>query len=161
MTVTAGISAELAHTPAAEYPARRAEAEALSTRLVGLLVVAYHILFNQARGVASVDFLRGQGHLTPQEVDLLASVGGGPLQVCTLLSAAVQDSLRRGALRHTVASTGSDAFVQSLPGLVSALRSNASMVMLYIEVQLPFPFVQVGPRHYSQPSIVHTSLMCR
>jgi hypothetical protein len=35
------------------------------------------------------------------------------------------------------------------------------MVMLYIEVQLPFPFVQVGPRHYSQPSIVRTSLIFR
>ena len=121
-----------------ERTTTRREAEEFSQHLVGLLIVVFHSLFNQARGIKDLDLVRQRGYISSQEIDLLESVKGGPLHVCTIISSLVQDSLRRGVLSRLA--TANDCFLQTLPANISNIRTNASMVMLYIDVQLPFPF---------------------
>jgi hypothetical protein len=128
-------------TSAEEKKELRLMKHQLMQQIIGLLVLTLRILFNNARGDHDISDLVQRGLITQEEHDYFVSINATTVHSCAMLLNYIQEAARTGLLGqdHGV----SEANMLSLQNCVLTIRSNASSVALYIDVQLPYPFIQI------------------
>jgi hypothetical protein len=121
--------------------ATRDVAFAYAKKLEGLLLLSFRLLINQVR--RDVDFmdLVDQEFLTMDEYDYFTSLESDPLNSIVLIMNMIHEA---GAYGFFGKFPGvADARLQYATERVAALRHHSSHLMMYIDVQIPFPFVQL------------------
>lgn len=119
----------------------RMEKERLMKQVTGLLVLTLRLLFNSARGSTDFADLMKRGVISEDDFNYFMSINATSLHVCAILLNYIQEAARQGLLgqQHGV----SEANMQILQNSVLNLRANAASVSMYIDVQMPYPFIQI------------------
>lgn len=115
--------------------------EKLMRQIIGMLVLNLRLLFNDARDHDDISDLVQRGLITQDEHDYFVSINATTVHTCGMLLNYIQEAARTGLLGkdHGV----SEANMLSLQNCVLTIRSNAAQVALFIDVQLPYPFIQI------------------
>ena len=114
----------------------RSEAEQFVKTITGLLILTYRMLFNLARESSHVTDLLERDIITVDQVDFFQSIGPYPLHGCSMILMLIHEAVTVGVLTNKRDDTDLD---ESL----AQIRSHCANVLMYIQVQLPFPFIQI------------------
>lgn len=142
MTLASILSTEVARI---NDPKAKAEnqklAENLLKRMRGLLILSYKLMINIARGEKDFSDLVKRRVIIQKDYQYFTSFNAVPIDVCTLMHKIIQETARQGLFGQSLAV--SEANMLNITNRIYGIRSNTSDTLLYITVQLPFPFVQI------------------
>lgn len=129
-----------AHTDEAKAKIRK-EKEILMKKLIGYLVLIFRLLFNNARGVDHYQDLVDRDIITQDEHDYFKSIQAQPLHVSAFMLNYIQEAARKGLLGQDHGVSQSNMII--LQNNALSVRASAASVSMYIDVQMPFPFIQI------------------
>jgi hypothetical protein len=119
----------------------RALKENLMHKIIGLLALSFRLLFNRARGTKDISDMVSRGFITQEEHDYLTEIDAKNVHICALLMNYLQESARKDLFGKELGL--SQANMLLLQNAVMAIRMNADSAGLYIDVQMPYPFIQI------------------
>lgn len=111
-------------------------------RVVGLCVTTLELLFYNAREETDITPLLQKEITSKQELEYFGSLPkAAPIHSIARLSDYIHELARRGLLGDNT--SASEAMMMTIYKSLFNMRSGTSNVLLYIDVQIPYPFVQI------------------
>jgi hypothetical protein len=111
-------------------------------RVVGLLVVSFELLFYNARDEIDLSPLLNRDILTPAEKTYFGSLTKAtPLHSVVRLLDYIHEASRKGLIGKEYGK--SESMMLLLHTCLFTVRSGTSNVLMYIDVQMPYPFIQI------------------
>jgi predicted membrane chloride channel (bestrophin family) len=110
-------------------------------RFAGMLILSYHLMINMARSENDIGHLLKRGIITEKEYAYFTSFSSGVPDACTIMIKFLHEAASLGLLEQS--SRISETNMNILTKSVGAIRSNVGGLSTYLNVQLPFPFIQM------------------
>lgn len=140
--ITSMITASIRFAPAESRPSLTIRAKYITKRLSSHLIVMFRQLINMARKTKHLADLCDDKTLTREELSYLQSISGSPVNgTCALITTLIQEAGASGLLGRNGGM--GDTNLNFLLIMTENIRSNCTNVLTYIDVQLPYPFVQI------------------
>lgn len=104
-------------------------------RVVGLLVLSFRLIFNVAREEKNISDLVTRGVITKEEEGYFLTTNANTMGVTAIILSIIHELSLEGKV--------SDSNLLILNNCIMSIRSNASNISMYLDVQLPYPFIQI------------------
>lgn len=124
---------------------QRLPIKTMSTNLIknvsGYLLLYFRLVINAARGEKNLKDLVEKGYITPADQLYFHSIGPVPVHATVLLNIIIQDAANAGLLETIPGTVVSNlgSFMDDL----RVIRAQGIDIGMYINTQLPFPFIQI------------------
>lgn len=117
------------------------EVDKIARTISGQLVLCLRLLFNKGRHNNRIHDLVQKGLISTEDEKFFVAPNDNPLYPLCEVVTLLQEARHNGYL-------GKDQYqsttnLEQLVDLVSAIRQNASFIIVYITTQLPYPFIQI------------------
>ena len=113
----------------------------LMKRISGITILSFRLLMNSARAEKDIDDLAEDGYITQEEKAYFNSQpNGNPVNACQVIIHYLLDASDKGLLGNGE-TKGTNLLL--LNQCVMNLRSNLSSADMFVNVQVPYPFVQL------------------